>query len=136
MLERFRRAAVEQSVADMGSLYAVDAVHDFPFTRPGVPSRIEGREQIVAFMATSWRTSPLRYHSYRTLAIHGTDDPATIVVEQEALGTGAAGVPFALPNIVVLTVREGHISRFRDYVNVLAAADAAGLVTSIQRPGS
>jgi uncharacterized protein len=51
----------------MVDLYAEDAVHEFPFTRPGV-----------------------------------------------------------LPNIVVLTVRDGRIVRFRDYVNVTAVAEAAG----------
>lgn len=43
VLERFRQAAISQSVDDMSRLYAVDAVHEFPFTRPGLPSRLEGR---------------------------------------------------------------------------------------------
>ncbi|HEY3118330.1 MAG TPA: hypothetical protein VGK54_16420 [Chloroflexota bacterium] len=59
--------------------------------------------------------------------IHETADPEVIVVEQTAAGTSAAtGREFALPNIVVLKVRGGQIVRIRDYVNVLAAAEAAG----------
>ena len=126
VLERWRRAAVNQSIEDMRSLYAVDAVHEFPFTRPGVPTRLEGRDEIVNWIAAGWQASTLKYDRYRTIAIHDTSDPETIVVEQEALGTGTSTGEFALPNIVVLTVRNGRIARLRDYVNVLAAAAAMG----------
>ena len=53
--------------------------------------------------------------------------PGTIIVEQEALGASAATGEFALPNIVVLTVRDGQIVRLRDYVSIPAAAAAMGL---------
>lgn len=126
VLERFRQAAVDQSVDGMRSVYAPDAVHEFPFTRPGLPSRLEGREAIVSWIAAGWRETTLKYQRYRTLAIHETGDPETIIVEQEALGTSSATGEFALPNIVVLTVHDGQISLLRDYVNVLAAAAAIG----------
>ena len=125
VLEQFRQAAINQSVDDVRRLYAVDAIHEFPFTRPGLPSRLEGRDEIVRWIAAGWQADVPKFDSYRTLAIHHTDDPDTIVVEQEALGTGKTG-EFALSNIVVLTVRNGQIARFRDYVNVLAAAEAIG----------
>lgn len=127
VLERFRRAAIDQSVEQMRDVYAVDAVHEFPFTRPGPPSRLSGREEIVEWVAAGWQGMPLRYESYRTLAVHTTGDPHTIVVEQEAVGRNTAtGHEFVLPNIVVLTVVDGRIVRMRDYVNVLAAAEAIG----------
>jgi ketosteroid isomerase-like protein len=126
MLERFRQAAISQSAEDMSQVYAANAVHELPFTRPGVPSRFEGREEIVSFMAASWSSGPLKYERYRTIAIHETSDPDTIIVEQEAIGTSAVAGNFALPNIIVLTVRDGQIVHLRDYVNVLAAAAAAG----------
>ncbi|WP_395104456.1 nuclear transport factor 2 family protein [Actinomadura sp. SCN-SB] len=126
VLERFRRAAIDQSPEDMSRLYAADAVHEFPFTAPGVPSRLEGREEIVTWIAAGWETNTLKYNRYRTYAIHDTGDPETIIVEQEALGTSTSTGAFALPNIVVLTVRDGRIAHLRDYVNVLAAAAAKG----------
>ncbi|MEU6409026.1 nuclear transport factor 2 family protein [Microbispora sp. NPDC046933] len=125
-LERFRQAAISQSADDMSRVYAVDAVHEFPFTRPGVPSRLEGRDEIVNWIAAGWKASPLKYERYRTLAIYDTDHPETIVVEQEAIGTSTSTGEFALPNIVVLTARNGQIAHLRDYVNVLAAAAAMG----------
>ncbi|MGW4639278.1 nuclear transport factor 2 family protein [Sphaerisporangium sp. NPDC004334] len=126
VLERWRQAAIDQSADDMSRLYAVDAVHEFPFTAPGSPSRLEGREEIVNWIAAGWKAGPLKYERYRTLAVHDTGDPKTIIVEQEALGTSTATGEFALPNIVVLTVRDGQIVRLRDYVNILAAAAAMG----------
>jgi ketosteroid isomerase-like protein len=90
-----------------------------------MPSRLEGRDEIVNWIAAGWKAYPLKYERYRTLAIHDTSNLGTIVVEQEALGCSASG-EFALPSIVVLTARNGQIARLRDYVNVLAAAAAMG----------
>jgi ketosteroid isomerase-like protein len=126
VLERLRQAAIRQSADDMRGVYAADAVHEFPFTRPGMPSRLEGRDEIVSWIAAGWKAYPLKYDCYRTLAIYDTNDPETIIVEQEALGTSASTGEFALPNIVVLTVRNGQVARLRDYVNIPAAADAMG----------
>lgn len=128
VLEQYRRAAINQAVDAVRRLYAPDAVHEFPFTPPGMASRLTGRDEIVGWIAAGWRTLPLRYERYRTLAIHDTRDPQTIIVEQEAIGRNTStGREFALPNIVVLTVHDGQITCLRDYVNVLVAADAAGL---------
>ena len=126
VLARLRRAAVDQSLDDLRQLYAADAVHEFPFTRPDLPSRLEGRDEIVNWIATGWQANLLKYESYRTLAIHDTGDPNTIIVEQQAIGTSASTGEFALPNIVVLTARDGQVAHLRDYVNILAAAAAVG----------
>ncbi|TDP89920.1 nuclear transport factor 2 family protein [Labedaea rhizosphaerae] len=126
VLDRWRAAVVSQSIEELADLYAPDAVHEFPFTRPGLPARLEGRDEIMAWVAQGWQGGAFKYDRYRTLAIHDTADPHTIVVEQDALGTSAATGEFALPNIVVLTVRDGRIVRLRDYVNILAAMAVIG----------
>ena len=126
VLERLRQASVSQSADELSQVYAADAVHEFPFTRPGLPSRLSGRDEIVNWITAGWQAYPLKYERYRTLAIHDTSDPATIIVEQEALGVSAATGEFALPNLVVLTARHGQIVRLRDYVSIPAAAAALG----------
>ncbi|HEY1574357.1 MAG TPA: nuclear transport factor 2 family protein [Pseudonocardiaceae bacterium] len=126
VLERLRQASISQSADELGRLYAVDAVHEFPFTAPGLPSRLEGRDEIVNWTTALWHTDAFRYERYRTIATYDTDDPETIVVEQEAIGTSTATGEFALPNLMVLTVRNGQIAHLRDYVNILAAAAAVG----------
>ena len=126
VLERMREAAIARSAEDMSSVYAADAVHEFPFTRPGVPSRMEGRDAIISLITAFWSTSPLRYERYRTIAIYDTADPDTIVVEQEVQGTSSTTGSFVLPNIVVLKARHGEIAHLRDYANILAVEEATG----------
>jgi ketosteroid isomerase-like protein len=130
VLERMREAAITRSARDMSSVYAVDAVHEFPFTRPGVPSRMEGRDTIMSFITAFWNTSPLRFECYRTIAIHATADPDTIVVEQEVEGTSSTTGSFILPNIIVLNTQHGEIAHLRDYANLLAVEEAAGSLAS------
>jgi hypothetical protein len=64
----------------------------------------------VNFIAAGWQAYGLKYERYRTHAIHDTSDPETIIVEQEVLGTSASTGEFTLPNIVVLTARNGQIN--------------------------
>jgi ketosteroid isomerase-like protein len=125
ILERFRAAAIAQSASEMEHLYAVDAVHEFPFSRPGVPSRLVGRDAITAFIVASWE-SPLKYERYETRSAYTTNDPGTVVVQQDVYGVSTTTGSFILPNLIVLTVADGEIQRFRDFVNILAAFEAMG----------
>lgn len=124
VLRLWRQAVIDRSVDDIRRVYAEDAVHEFPFTRPGLPSRLQGREEILNWTTSVWTATPLRFERYRTLAIHDTHDPDTIIIEQDALGTRATTGEFVLPSIVVFTVHNGQISHLRDYVNILAATEA------------
>ena len=125
VLERMRAATIAQSASELGRLYAVDAVHEFPFTRPGLPSRLVGRAAIMEFVVAGW-AGPLRYERYETLSAYTTNDPNTVVVQQDVHGVSSTTGSFVLPNLVVLTVVGGEIQRFRDFVNIPAAFDALG----------
>jgi ketosteroid isomerase-like protein len=126
VLERFRQAAIDESAEDMHGVYAVNAVHEFPFIRTGVPSRMEGRDAILEFMTAFWGAGPLKYERYRTIAIHATADPDTIVVDQEVHGTSATTGSFVLPNLMIMTVRNGEITHLRDFANLYALDAAVG----------
>ena len=126
VLDLLRQATISQSIADIRHLYAADAIHEFPFTRPGLPARLEGRDQILNWITTAWNTFSIKFDRYRTLAIHHTTDPSTIIVEQEALGTSTTTGDFTLPNLIILTVHNGQIVHLRDYVNLPAAEAAIG----------
>jgi ketosteroid isomerase-like protein len=127
VLDRYRAASIAQSVDDMARLYAVDAVHEFPFTRPGLPARLVGRDAIVEFVAAGWEGGPLRYSRYATTAAWATTDPSTIVVHQDVHGTSATTGDFVLPNLMIVTVRDDEITHLRDFVNIFAAFDAMGV---------
>lgn len=128
VLARYQQASIDKALDAMVDLYAEDALHEFPFSRPDIPSELRGREQIRAFLEASWQNAPLRYDAYRDVVVRDTTDPEVIVVERVAVGfSEATGRDFALPNIVVMTVRDGRIVHFRDYVNILAASEALGM---------
>src|ERR1700749_4007186 len=92
-------------------------------TKPGGSENGLG---IMSVITAFWSTSPLRYERYRTIAIHGTADPNTIIVEQEVEGTSSTTGPFVLPNIMALKARHGEIAHVRDYANLLAVREAIG----------
>ena len=127
LLERLRRASIARDAGRLAELYAWDAVHEFPFTTPGGPTRIEGRAAIAELLATVYRSLPLQYTEYRTIAVHQVSD-TTLVVEQEALGVNTqTAAQFALPNVAVIDVDpDGLITSFRDYANPVAVAAALG----------
>ena len=127
LLERLRSAAIARDATRLAAMYAEDAVHEFPFTTPGGPTRLEGRAAIAEFLATVYRSLPLRYTGYRTIAVHEVSG-TTLVVEQEALGVHTqTGAPFVLPNIAVIDVdAEGLVASYRDYANPVAVAEALG----------
>jgi uncharacterized protein len=125
VVERLRAAAVARSAAGMEHLYAADAVHEFPFTTPGAPSRLVGRDAIVGFIVASW-AGPLTYQRYETVSAYTTNDPGTVVVQQDVHGTSATTGPFVLPNLVVLTAAGGEVRYLRDFVNIPAAFAAMG----------
>jgi uncharacterized protein len=127
LLERLRAASIAQDAGRLAALYAEDAVHEFPFTTPGGPTRIEGRIAIAEFLAAVYRSLALRYTEYRTIAVHEVSE-RTLVVEQDALGVNTkTGARFALPNVAVIGVDpEGLITSYRDYANPVAVAEALG----------
>ena len=55
------------------------ALGDHELTQ-GLPSRLEGRDGIVNWIAAGGQASPLKYERNRTSAIHDTSDPETIRV--------------------------------------------------------
>ena len=114
--------ANETTFDDDGTL-SEDVVVEMPFAAPGRPARIEGRAAVLAFVRAGQADLPFRFDDCRVLAVHDTADPATIVVEYELAATmTATGVSAAATFIGVLTVREGRLSRWREYQNPLAMA--------------
>jgi uncharacterized protein len=115
----------------MHSLLADNAVIEIPFAAPGRPRRFCGREEFLAF-ARAGRASLVRFEECRELAIHETADPEVIVVEYELSGTvTTTGRRAAAPFIGVLQVRDGQITRWREYQDAVAIAHALGQLPAL-----
>ena len=109
LLENLRAESIAQDAMGLAALYAEDAVHEFPFTTPGGPTRIEGRAgNRQGPVGTVYRSLPLRYTAYRTIAVHQVSE-TTLVVEQDALGINTkTGVQFVSSYSAGLSVGGSH----------------------------
>ncbi|MFB6872965.1 nuclear transport factor 2 family protein [Streptomyces sp. NPDC056323] len=125
VLARFQQAMLDKSADDLADLYAVDAVHEFPFLSPGMPARYEGREEIRAGYRAAWGASPVQPQEIREVGVHESTDPEVITVEQVVTGTVATtGKSFRIPGLLVIRVRSGRIVHVRDYMDGLGVAHA------------
>jgi uncharacterized protein len=124
--ERIRQAtlAMDPSYPD---LYAEDGVHEMPFARPGIPRRIEGRENIRAFLGRAAGAAPMTFTEFRNVRVHETTDPGTIICEYDLHGVVTrTGEPFVFSYILLLTVRDGQIALVRDYMDTFAMTATLG----------
>jgi uncharacterized protein len=127
-----RQQWLGNAVNPMDSLLAADAVIEEPFAPPGRPRRFRGREEFLAFARAGRAALPVRFEECREIAIHDTADPEVIVVEYELAGTvTTTGRRAAVPFIGVLRVRDGQITRWREYQDTVAIAHALGQLPAL-----
>jgi ketosteroid isomerase-like protein len=74
-----------------------------------------------------------RFTSVTDVVIHETTDPEVVIAEYTMLGETATGPrrSFAMPLLMVLTIRDGLIVHTRDYNSAVAAAQALGTVPQL-----
>ncbi|MEU9111376.1 nuclear transport factor 2 family protein [Streptomyces sp. NPDC048483] len=132
VLARYQRAMLDKSADDLADLYAVDAVHEFPFLFPGMPECYQGREEVRAGYRAAWDASPAQPQEIREVVVHENTDPEVIVVEQVVSGTmTTTGRPFSFPGLLVIRVRNSQIVHVRDYMDGLGVAHAMGRLTAV-----
>lgn len=126
VLTCYYQAMLDKSPDDLADLYAMDAVHEFPFTSPGFPPRYEGREAVRAGYRAAWGASPARMQEVRRIAAYETADPEVIIAEHLVVGTlTTEATTFTVPGLLILHVRDGLITRVRDYMDGLRVPSAA-----------
>lgn len=124
--ERIQQSTLAKDPA-LSDLYAEDGVHEMPFAPPGVPRRIEGRENIRAFLGRAAGAAPMTFTEFRDVRIHETADSETIICEYDLHGVVTkTSEPFVFGYILLLTVRDGQIALVRDYMDTLAMTAALG----------
>jgi ketosteroid isomerase-like protein len=125
VFERMRQDWFGSAAPLTGELLTDDAVIEAPFAPAGHPNRFEGRQQFLDWANPQRAVFPVRFDGCRTVAVHDTTDPATIVVEYELTGTSTVtGHQATAGFIAVLTTRDGKIARWREYQNTAAIAQA------------
>ncbi|MFE0463070.1 nuclear transport factor 2 family protein [Kitasatospora sp. NPDC058965] len=111
--------------ADLGELYAEEAVVEIPFS-PFPPRRLDGRAALLARFEELGGTSPFEMRA-ENVVVHQVDDPEVVIAEFDWVGRHvASGRTFEAPNIQVLRVRDGKIVSTRDYHHHAVIAAATG----------
>lgn len=104
---------------------AEDGVLEIPFTIPGMPDRLTGREQIREHLAQRWsRTPDIEVHGIYP-QIYETTDPEVVIVENEVDLTIAGKRTRTRTSVNVIRVRDGKMVLFRDYMNTARFASIA-----------
>lgn len=126
VLERLRQRLEADDKQAFADLLAADGVVEWPFTPPGVPERVVGRDAMRSFLARAGAANRLRYEQV-DFDVHDTQDPEVIVAEMRVRGTNVeTGSPFRLRAIAVMRARDGEIVSYRDYIDPLALARVTG----------
>ncbi|MFH8402199.1 nuclear transport factor 2 family protein [Streptomyces anulatus] len=118
------RLLLDKDIPAWVDLWDENGILEFPFAPEGWPKRLEGKAAVAEYM----RSYPDRIdlHDFPYVEIHRSTAPQTIVVEMRGVGRLAAtDSPFDMSYIAVVTVRNGLITRYRDYWNPLAVQDPA-----------
>ncbi|MCO1658968.1 nuclear transport factor 2 family protein [Pseudonocardia humida] len=131
--ELTRRMVEGDEEVVLADLFAEDGVMRFPFTAPGMPAELAGRETIRAFYGA------LGGQGRRALDIEGvdlivreTDDPEVIVTEIEHHGRSrATGGPYRFRALGVVRVRDGEIVSYDDYMDPVAMATILGRTSDL-----
>ena len=112
----FKQAMAALQAGDLQALLELctnDVVFEFPFAPPGRPGKVEGKRALAEYMAPLLARAAFDQFDLET---HQTVDPDVAVNEMTATGRVTdTGEPFERPYVVVLTVRDGLIKRYRDY---------------------
>ena len=118
-------AQVGVQTGDIGALVdlcADDVVFEFPFAPPGRPTRVEGKPALGDYLKAL--LGRVRIEGVRNVEVHETIKPDVAIIEMTMTGSvTATGAPYEQSYVVVLTVRDGLIARYRDYWNPLRVAE-------------
>jgi ketosteroid isomerase-like protein len=126
--ELTRRMVEGDAGVVFADLFAEDGVMRFPFTAPGMPSELVGREAVRAFYgAMGGEGRSALDIDGADLLVRETDDPEVIVTEIEHHGRSrATGGPYRFRALGVVRVRDGEIVSYDDYMNPVAMAEILG----------
>ena len=104
-------------------MMAEDFVMEFPFARPGMQTRIEGRTAVLTYLVSVGQG--ISVDSISHVVVHDTADPEVVIVEFEGHGHSLkTGEPYDQRYISVIRTRGGKIVHYKDYWNPIQGLKA------------
>lgn len=116
---------LEESEGGFIDMLAEDAVMEFPFSPPGMPTRLEGREALAHHL--SLLGGLIAFDEFGDVQVYDCADPAIVILEFTANGRGLqTGAPYRQRYVSIIRTQAGRIVRYTDYWNPLAVLTAVG----------
>ena len=110
---------------DFFDLLADDVVVEFVISVPGYPARVEGRQSVIDLYAGY--DSFMKVHSADDLRVHRDPEASVVVLEYEVHGESVqTGRPYDNRFVSIVTIRDGKVAWWRDYLDPVAVFDATG----------
>lgn len=114
---------IDPSAANFIEMMAEDFIMEFPYARPGMQRRIEGRTAVVAYLMTV--AGSVSVDTMDNVVVHQTADPEVVIVEFEAHGRALkVDEPYVQRYISVIRARGGKMIHFKDYWDPLQGLKA------------
>ncbi len=115
-------ARLSPGVDDYLDLFCHDGVLETPFVSPGSPSRWQGHA-IATYLVKL--LGVIRLHDFTLVAAYGAQDVSTTVLEYDGtVHLLKNGTQFRQRYVAVVTLRDGRIALWREYLNPLASQAA------------
>ena len=110
---------------DFFDLLADDVVFDFVIPVPRYPRRVEGRQNIVDLYGGY--DSFMIVRSADSLQVYRDVARSTVVLEYEVHGESVqTGRPYDNRFVSIVTIRDGKVAGWRDYLDPVAVFEASG----------
>jgi ketosteroid isomerase-like protein len=110
---------------DYFDLLTEGVIFEYVISVPGYPRRVEGRQNIIDLY--SGYGDYMDVHSADNLRVHRDPETSVVVLEYEVHGKSVqSGWPYNNHFVSVLTVNDGKVTHWRDYLDPVAVFDASG----------
>jgi len=110
---------------DYFDLLADDVVFEYVISVPGYPRRVEGRQDVIDLYGDY--DSFMTVRSADRLRVYRDSAASVVVLEYEVHGQSAqTGRPYDNRFVSIVTVGDGKVTRWRDYLDPVAVFDATG----------
>jgi ketosteroid isomerase-like protein len=114
---------IDPATKSFVEMMSEDFVMEFPYARPGMPTRVEGRAAVLAHLIKVGEG--VSVDSADNLVVHETADPEVVILEFDGHGRSAkTGEPYEQRYISVIRARGGKIIHFKDYWNPIQGLKA------------
>jgi len=110
---------------DYFDMLAEDVVFEYVISVPGYPRRVEGRQNIIDLYSDY--DSFMTVRSADNLRVYGDPAASVVVLEYEVHGESVqSGRPYDNRFVSIVTIKNGKVTWWRDYLDPVAVFDAAG----------